>query len=60
MQQDNDKWMNVEELASYLNVSTNTIRAWIKNKSNIPLYKVGKMWRCKATEIDEWVKGENK
>lgn len=52
-----EKWMGIEELALYLNISVDTVRSWIKNKSDIPLYKVGKMWRCKASEIDEWVKG---
>ena len=48
-----EKWMGIEELALYLNISVDTVRSWIKNKSDIPLYKVGKMWRCKASEIDE-------
>lgn len=52
-----EKWMGIEELALYLNISVDTVRSWIKNKSDIPIYKVGKMWRCKASEIDEWVKG---
>ena len=52
-----EKWMGIEELALSLNISVDTVRSWIKNKSDIPLYKVGKMWRCKASEIDEWVKG---
>lgn len=39
----------------YLGVKVDTIRAWIK-KTDIPAHKIGKLWKFKISELDEWVK----
>ena len=52
-----DKWVNLPEIADYLSVSTDTIRLWIKQKK-IPTYRLGKMYKFKLSEIDEWVRSE--
>ena len=38
-----------------LGVTKDTIRNWIK-KSDIPAHKVGRQWKFKLSEVDEWVK----
>ncbi|MDO4841658.1 MAG: helix-turn-helix domain-containing protein [Phoenicibacter congonensis] len=53
--QDNDRWIGIEEASNYLNVNKDTIRNWIKKENGIPAHKVGKLWRFKKTEIDAWV-----
>lgn len=50
-----DGWIGIEQAAQYLDVNKDTIRNWIK-KSNIPAHKVGKLWKFKKTELDEWIK----
>ena len=50
-----DGWIGIEQAAQYLDVNKDTIRNWIK-KSNIPAHKVGKLWKIKKTELDEWIK----
>lgn len=50
-----ENWVGVEEAADYLGVTKDTIRNWIK-KTNIPTHKIGKLWRFKRSELDEWVK----
>nr|WP_305182570.1 helix-turn-helix domain-containing protein [uncultured Schaedlerella sp.] len=50
-----DKWYGLEETAEYLGVTKDTIRNWIK-KTDIPAHKVGKLWKFKLQEVDEWVK----
>lgn len=50
-----DKWCNLEEIAGYLGVTKDTVRNWIK-KTDIPAHKIGKLWKFKKSEIDEWVK----
>lgn len=50
-----DKWSSLEETADYLGVTKDTIRNWIK-KTDIPAHKIGKLWKFKLSEIDEWVK----
>lgn len=51
----NEKWSSLEELAEDLEVIKDTIRSWIK-KTDIPAHKVGRLWKFKFSEIDEWVK----
>lgn len=55
MSEINEKWSSLEETAEYLGVTKDTIRSWIK-KSAIPAHKVGRLWKFKFSEIDEWVK----
>lgn len=50
-----DKWCGIEEIAGYLGVTKDTVRNWIK-KTDIPAHKIGKLWKFKKSEIDEWVK----
>lgn len=50
-----DKWCSLEETAEYLEVTKDTIRNWIK-KTDIPAHKIGRLWKFKLTEVDEWVK----
>lgn len=50
-----DKWCSLEETAEYLGVTKDTIRNWIK-KTDIPAHKIGRLWKFKLTEVDDWVK----
>lgn len=50
-----DKWCSLEETAEYFGVTKDTIRNWIK-KTDIPAHKIGRLWKFKLTEVDEWVK----
>ncbi|MDY5649730.1 MAG: helix-turn-helix domain-containing protein [Candidatus Enterosoma sp.] len=51
-----DNWISIEEAANYLGVKIVTIREWIKKKNGIPAHKIGKLWKFKKSELDEWVK----
>lgn len=51
-----DKYINIDEAAEYLGVKIVTLRCWIKNERNgIPAHKVGKLWKFKHSELDEWI-----
>lgn len=50
-----EKWSSLEETAEYLGVSKDTIYRWIANK-NMPATKIGRQWKFKLSEIDDWVK----
>ena len=52
---DNEKWSTLDEVAEYLRVTKDTIRTWVR-ENKIPNYKVGKQYRFRLSEIDEWVK----
>ena len=49
-----EPWVNLEDIAKHLSVSTDTIRAWIK-KGTIPYSRAGKQYKFKISIIDEWV-----
>ncbi len=51
-----DKWISIEEAASYLDVKSVTIRDWIRKGKGIPAHKIGKQWKFKCSELDKWVK----
>lgn len=49
-----DNYISVEEAAEYLGIKPVTLRTWIK-KTDIPTRKIGKQWKFKRSELDEWV-----
>ncbi len=49
-----EKWSSLEEIAEHLGVSKDTIRNWIK-KEVIPYRRIGKLYKFKISEVDEWV-----
>ena len=48
-------WVGIEDAAKHLGVNKDTVRAWIK-KTDIPARRIGKLWKFKISELDEWVK----
>lgn len=49
-----ERWFSVEEIAAHLGVSKETIYRWVE-KEKIPAHKVGRQWKFKVSEVDEWV-----
>lgn len=45
--------VNIERSPAYLGVGRETILQWIA-KRNMPAYKVGKLWKFKLSEVDDW------
>ena len=41
VEQTPEKWVNLEDIAEHLSVSTDTVRTWIKN-GKLPFYRAGK------------------
>ena len=50
-----EPWVSLEEIAEHLKVSTDTIHRWIRARK-IPVQRVGRFWRFKVSEVDEWVR----
>jgi excisionase family DNA binding protein len=51
-------FMNIEELADYLNEAKSTIYDWVQ-QGRIPYYKRGRRLQFHAEEIKEWDKENN-
>ena len=54
-QEATEKWVNLEDIADHLSVSTDTVRNWIKS-GKIPYYRAGKRYKFRISEVDEWLK----
>ena len=50
-----ERWLSVEEIADYLGVSKDTIYAW-RDKKGLPAHRIGRFWKFKANEVDDWVR----
>ena len=50
-----DKWVNLEDIAEYLSVTEDTARTWVR-EGKLPAYKVGRRYKFKLSEVDEWVR----
>ena len=54
MEERPERWLSVVEIAEHLGISKETVYRWLE-KGKIPAHKVGKQWKFKATEVDDWV-----
>jgi excisionase family DNA binding protein len=50
-----DCWIPVEEMASYLGVSKDTVDTCVSDE-RMPGHKVGRFWKFKQAEVDRWVR----
>ena len=50
-----EKWVTLKEVQAYLGVGRETILQWIA-KRNMPAYKVGRLWKFKLSEVDDWIR----
>jgi excisionase family DNA binding protein len=52
---DIEKWASMGELLDYLDVSREAVLRWINNRG-MPAHKVGRLWKFKFSEVDEWIR----
>ena len=45
----------VKEMSKYFDVSSDAVYRWISARQ-IPGHKIGRLWKFKKDEVDEWVK----
>ena len=50
-----ENWVTLKEVQAYLGVSRETVLAWVA-KRKMPACKVGRLWKFKISEVDEWVR----
>jgi excisionase family DNA binding protein len=56
MSMTDERWHSVEEAALHLGVARDTVYRWIDQK-RLPAHRVGRLWKFKLSEIDNWVRG---
>jgi excisionase family DNA binding protein len=50
-----ESWSSVKDVARHLGVAKDSIYRWIDARS-LPAHKIGRLWKFKLSEIDEWVR----
>ena len=50
-----DNYIGIDEAAEYLGIKAVTLRKWLKLKEGIPAHQIGKLWKFKRSELDNWV-----
>ncbi|GAB4215152.1 MAG: helix-turn-helix domain-containing protein [Sandaracinaceae bacterium] len=50
-----EPWASVEDVAKHLGIAKDTVYRWIESKA-LPAHKIGRLWKFKLTEVDEWVR----
>jgi excisionase family DNA binding protein len=50
-----EPWVSVDDVAEHVGVVRETIYRWIESKG-LPAHKVGRLWKFKLAEVDEWVR----
>ncbi|MHC1719231.1 MAG: helix-turn-helix domain-containing protein [Clostridiaceae bacterium] len=49
-----EEWKPMAAIEKYLSVSRETVLQYI-NKKGMPAHKLGRQWRFKISEVDEWL-----
>lgn len=52
---DEDRWLSINEITKHLGISNDTVYKWI-DKNGMPAHRMGRLWKFKKFEVDEWVK----
>lgn len=50
-----DGFIGLEDAAKFLDIKPDTLRKWINHKKNVPAYRIGKKWKFKLSELNDWV-----
>ena len=53
-----EAWVSVDEVAKHLGVTKDSIYRWIEHKG-LPAHKIGRLWKCKLSEVDTWVRARS-
>ena len=53
-----ERWVGVEDVATHLGVAKDSAYRWIDNRG-LPSHRVGRLFRFKLSEIDEWVRQDS-
>ncbi len=50
-----NRWHSMAEICEHLGISRDTAIKWI-NIKNMPSHKIGRLWKFKIDEVDDWVR----
>jgi excisionase family DNA binding protein len=50
-----EPWVSVDDVVAHLKVTKDSVYRWIESR-RLPAHKVGRHWRFKLSEVDEWIR----
>lgn len=50
-----DRWLSITDICKHLGISSDTVYKWIEKKG-MPAHKIGRLWKFKKDEVDDWVR----
>jgi excisionase family DNA binding protein len=50
-----ERWVGVEDVATHLGVAKDSVYRWIEDRG-LPAHRVGRLFRFKLSEVDDWVR----
>lgn len=50
-----ERWVGVDDVATHLGVAKDSVYRWVEGRE-LPAHRVGRLFRFKLSEIDEWVR----
>ncbi|MDY7018244.1 MAG: helix-turn-helix domain-containing protein [Nitrospirota bacterium] len=53
-----ERWVGVDDVAAHLGVAKDSVYRWI-DEEGLPARRVGRLFRFRLSEIDEWVCQDN-
>lgn len=54
-----ERWVSMEDICKYLGVSRDTVKKMVRTKG-MPAYKMDRKWKFKISEIDAWMRKNNR
>lgn len=54
-----ERWVSMEEVCTHLGSSRDTVKKMIRLQ-NFPAYKIDRKWKFKISEVDSWVRNNNR
>lgn len=59
MEQQQPSFYTVEQIATDMQVSEDTVRSWLKRKNNrLPSYRVGREFRVRVEDFNRWLQSQ--
>jgi excisionase family DNA binding protein len=53
-----EAWVSVDAVATHLGVTKDSVYRWIEHNA-LPAHKIGRLWKCKLSEVDAWVQSRS-
>lgn len=54
-----ERWVSMEDICKHLDCSRDTVKKMIRTQ-NLPAYKIDRKWKFKISEVDSWMRNNNR